>query len=170
MGTGQLAQTAIEILEWNGDITDVIWNPFTSLSWFFGEILGNPIRFWSTLVIFFIRLIAIIWVIKDSTARSSSFWFHFLSVLFVIVLGPIFGVLLYVAIRPQWWKWDKTPRRDILFQSIQVCENCGNFNDIEHKYCTSCGESLQNTCRECQNSYPKSYAYCPFCGAPRLED
>ena len=57
-------------------------------------------------------------------------------------------------------------RRDTLFQKIQECENCGEFNQIDHMYCTSCGESLHTTCRECQCKYSKSYSYCPNCGAP----
>jgi hypothetical protein len=170
METWDLAQTAINILEWSWDITDVIWNPFTSPEWILGTILWSPIRLRSTLILCFLWIVAIIWTAKDSGARSSSLWFQFLSVLLVVALGPVFGILLYVAIRPQWWKWDKTPWRDTSFQSIQVCDNCGNFNNIEHKYCTSCWESIQDTCRECQNKYPKCYAYCPHCGAPRLEE
>ena len=167
---GELTQVAINVLEWSGSITDVIWNPFSSSQWFFTTIIQSPIWFRSALIISFLWIIAIIWTAKDSNARGSSFWFQALSVLFVIILGPIFGILLYISIRPQWRKWDKTPWRDVSFQSVQVCENCGNFNNIEHKYCTSCGENLQNTCRECQHKYPKCYAYCPHCGAPRLEE
>ena len=170
METGDLAQTTIAILEWSWDITDIIWNPFTSSEWFFWVIWNNPVWRWSALIIFFLRICALIWTIKDSNARSSSFWFQLLSALCVIILGPIFGLLLYIAIRPQWWKRDKTPRRDTLFQNIHVCENCWNFNQIDHAYCTCCGENLQTSCRECQQKYSKSYAYCPHCGAPRLEE
>ena len=170
METGGLAQATIALIEWSGNITDVVWNPFSWSEWFITTILQSPIRLRSTLIICFLRIIAIIWTAKDSGARHPSFRFQLLSVLFVVILGPIFGILLYIAIRPQWWKWDKSSWRDVSFQSVQICENCGNFNNIEHKYCTSCGENLQNTCRECQHKYPKCYAYCPHCGAPRLEE
>lgn len=170
METGELAQTTIAILEWSWNITDIIWNPFTSSQWFFSVIFNNPIWLWLALVIFFLRICALTWTIKDACSRSSSFWFQLLATILIIILWPIFGLLLYIAIRPQWRKWDKTPRRDTFFQNIQVCENCGNFNKIDHACCTSCGESLQTSCRECHHKYPKSYAYCPHCGAPRLEE
>jgi len=170
METWELAQTAISLLESDWNISDVIWNPFNSSEWLLNVILNNPVRLRSTIIVFFLWIISLIWTIKDANARSWSFWFPFLSAIIVILLTPIFGLPLYIAIRPQWWNWDKTPWRNTLFQSIQVCENCGNFNNIEHAYCTSCWEILQNTCRECQNLYPKCYAYCPHCGAPRLEE
>ena len=170
METGELAQATIAILEWSWNIEDIIWNPFTSSEGFLNTILQNPIRFWLSVVIFFLWICALIWAIKDSNARSSSFRFQLLSALLVILLGPIFWVLLYIAIRPQWWQWDKTPRRDILFKQIQVCENCWDFNDIQHEYCINCWEALQNTCRECQKKYSKNYSYCPHCWAPRIEE
>lgn len=169
MESGDLAQTAITILEWSWDITDVIWNPFTSSEWFFASIFQSSIRFWSALIVFFLRIIALIWTIKDSNARSRSALFQFLSALIVIFLGPIFGLLLYIAIRPQWWKRDKTPRRDTTYHQIHPCENCWNLNDIANAYCVYCGECLQTSCRECRKKYSKSYGYCPFCGAPNLD-
>lgn len=170
METGQLAQATIDILEWNWAITDVIWNPLTSSEWFFGTILNNPIRFRASIIISVLRIIALIWTIKDSNARSWSMWFQFLSALIIVILGPIFGTLLYIAIRPQWWKRDKTPRRDVLFQNIQECDSCGHFNHLENTYCVNCWEYLRSECRECQSNYPKSYSYCPNCGAPNLPD
>ena len=169
METWELAQAAINILEWSWDITDVIWNPFSSTEWILNTILQSSFWFWSAIAIFLLWLAVLIRVIKDSNARSSSFWFQLLSILLIIAFTPIFWLLLYIAIRPQWWKWDKTPWRDISFQKIQVCENCWEFNKIEHLYCTSCWESLHTTCRECQTKYSKSYSYCPNCWAPLLE-
>lgn len=170
METGQLAQVAIDIIDWSWDITDVIWNPLSSSEWFLDTIVNNPVRFRFAITISFFRLIALIRTIKDANARSSSIIFLLLSALIVMILGPVFGVLLYIAIRPQWWKWDKTPWRDISFQNIQVCDNCWNFNRIENNYCINCWECLQSECRECQNIYPKSYSYCPDCGAPNLQE
>ena len=169
METWELTQTAINILEWSGDITNVIWNPFTSSEWVLSTILQSSFRFRTAIVIFLLWLAVLIWVVKDSSSRSSSFWFQLLAVLLIIAFTPIFWLLLYIAIRPQWWKWDKTEWRDTLFQKVQTCENCWNFNQIENLYCTSCWESLHITCRECQYKYSRSYSYCPNCGAPSLE-
>lgn len=170
METGELAQATIALLEWSWNIEDVIGNPFSSSESFFNVILQNQFWFRFAVVIFFLWLTALIRVIKDSNARSSSFRFQMLSALLVIFLTPIFWILLYIAIRPQWWKWDKSPWRDVAFQQIQACENCWSFNNIENAYCINCWECLQNTCRECSKKYSKSYAYCPNCWAPRMEE
>ena len=170
METGELTQVAINILEWSWDIADIIWNPFSSSEWILNTILQNSIRFWSAIVIFLLRLSILIRVIKDANARSSSFRFQLLAVFLIVAFTPIFWLLLYIAIRPQWWKWDKTPWRDTLFQKSQICENCWEFNQIDHLYCTFCWESLHISCRECQNKYPKTYSYCPNCWAPQLEE
>ena len=170
MESGELTQAAINMLEWGENIWDVIWNSFSSGEWFFSTIFQNDIRLWCAIIIFLIRMSALIWVIKDANARSSSFWFQLLSAIIVLLFTPIFWILLYIAIRPQWFKRDKTPRRDTLFQATQICENCWEFNHIENLYCTSCGESLHTTCRECQTKYSKNYAYCPNCWAPSLEE
>lgn len=170
METGDFAQTAINIIEWSWNITDVIWNPFTSAEWVLNTIIDSPFWFRTAIIIFLLWLAVLIRTIKDASARSSSFWFQLISVLLIIGFTPIIWLLLYIAIRPQWWKRDKTPRRDTLFQKTQTCENCWEFNKIDHLYCTSCWESLHTTCRECQNKYSSSYSYCPNCGAPRLEE
>ena len=167
METGELTQAAINILEWN---TDAISNPFSSSEWFFSTILQNDVRLCGAIAIFLIRISALIWVIKDANARSSSFWFQLLSAIIILLFSPVFGILLYIAIRPQWRKWDKTAWRETLFQTTQICENCWEFNRIENSYCTSCWESLSTTCRECEKKYSKNYAYCPNCGAPSLEE
>lgn len=169
METWELTQTAINILEWSWDIIDTIWNPFTSSEWFFSAIMDNSVRFRWAIVIFLLRLAILVRVIKDSTARSYSFWFQLLSVFLIIAFTPILWLILYIAIRPQWWRWDKTARRDTLFQKSQICENCWEFNQINNLYCTKCWETLHTTCHECQNKFSNSYSYCPNCGAPSLE-
>jgi len=170
METWELAQVAINVLEWSWNITDVIWNPFSSIEWFFSTIRDSSFRFRTALTIFLVWLSILIRVIKDANARSSSFWFQLLSVLLIIGFTPIIWLLLYIAIRPQWWKWDKTPWRDTLFSKLQFCENCGEFNQSTNLYCTHCWESLHTTCRECQSKYSISHSYCPNCGAPHLDE
>jgi hypothetical protein len=169
METGEIIEV-INKLEWSWDIMDVIWNPFTSSEWFLNEIMQNSVRFRFAVSIALIRIAILIRTIKDANARSSSFWFQLLSVFLIIGFTPIIWLLLYIAIRPQWWKRDKTPRRDTMFQDIQFCDNCGSFNQMSNLYCTSCWESLHTTCRECQSKYSKSYDYCPNCGAPYIEE
>lgn len=169
MGTGELVETVDALLEWSWSIEEVINTSFFSSN-FLNIILENKVLLCVSIVVSFLWVCALIWAIKDASARSSSFGFVLLSALIVILLTPIFGLPLYIAIRPQWWKRDKAPRRDISFKTIQTCENCWIINSISHLYCTNCWEPLHTTCRECGSKYSKSYSYCPHCGAPRLED
>ena len=157
METGDFAQVAIAALEWN-------------TQWIIDIFIENSLRFRLAIIIFLLRIATLIRVIKDSNARSWSFRFQLLSIFLIIAFTPIFWLLLYIAIRPQWWKRDKTPRRDTHFQNIQICENCWEFNKIEHSFCINCWESIQTNCRECQKKYSKSYKYCPYCWAPNLEE
>jgi hypothetical protein len=113
--------------------------------------------------------VSLIRVIKDANARSSSGGFQFVSILMILFLTPIFGLPLYYACRPQGWKWDKTPRRQALLASLQVCENCHTLNSIAYTCCATCGEKLKTECRECAEWYVSSYEYCPFCGAPNID-
>ena len=152
METWDLTQTTINILEWTWDIIETIWNPFTSPEWFFNAIMDNSVRFWWAVITFLLRLAILIWVI-----------------FLIIAFTPIIWLILYIAIRPQWWRWDKTARRDTLFQKSQICENCWEFNQINNLYCTKCWEALHTTCHECQNKFSNSYSYCPNCWAPSLE-
>jgi len=85
-------------------------------------------------------------------------------------LTPIFGLPLYIAFRPQGWKWDTTVWREALLTQLQICPNCQNLNASEHVCCVYCGERLQVTCRECGKAYASAYEYCPECGAPHLEN
>ena len=170
METWLLIQTSMNALELTWDMEEVFLNPFSFFEWFRDSILDSSFRFFVALLIFLVWLAILIWTVKDASARSSSFWFQLLSVFLVVWFTPIVWLLLYIAIRPQWWKWDKAPWRDTLYQNVQICENCGEFNDIHNLYCTKCGESLHFICHECQNKISYNYSYCPNCGAPRLDE
>jgi len=168
METWQIAQTALDILEGSWNIMENIWDSIKS-EWFWDTIFQNDIRFRFAIIIFLLRLSILIRVIKDSNARSSSFWFQILSIFLIIAFTPIFWLILYIAIRPQWRKWDKTPRRDNILQITQECGSCWEINQISNLYCTYCWDCLHTTCRECQTKYSKNYSYCPNCWAPFLE-
>ena len=111
----------------------------------------------------------LIWVIKDANARSDRGSFLFFSIVIIMLLTPIFGLPLYVACRPQGFKRDKRPWRELAYASLQECPNCHDVNLLSHKCCVSCGDSLQHPCRECGESYVSSYGYCPYCGAPNID-
>ena len=108
-------------------------------------------------ILVFFWIIAIIRTAKDISARTESSFFHIISVLLVTILTPIIGIPLYLAIRPIWYKRDKTSRRDSCLSNSSICQNCWTLNPKEYKNCIKCGEE-----------YPYSYHYCPSCWAPNI--
>ena len=120
-------------------------------------------------IVIFFWIIAIIRTAKDISARTDSSFFHIISVLFITLLTPIIGLPLYLAIRPIWYKWDKTSWRDSCLSSSCVCQSCWTLNPKEYKNCIKCGEKLVVTCKECNKEYPNEYRYCPSCWAPNIE-
>jgi hypothetical protein len=128
----------------------------------------NDIWLLGGLLFFFFWIVALIWVIKDVNARSQNLGFQFLAVVMILLFTPLLGLPLYIACRPQGWKWDKTPWRTALLASLQECGNCHTLNPVEHTCCTACGDTLKTECRECEEWYAYSYGYCPFCWAPHI--
>ena len=120
-------------------------------------------------ILAFLWIIIIIWTAKDISARTDSSFFHIISILFVTLLTPIIWLPLYLAIRPIWYKWDKTSWRDSCLSSSCVCQNCWTLNPKEYKNCIKCWEKLVVVCKECDNEYPNEYRYCPNCWAPNIE-
>ena len=57
--------------------------------------------------IIFIRVIVIIWVLKDSNYRSSSTIFCLFSLLLVTLWTPVIGLPIYLAIRPLGYKHER---------------------------------------------------------------
>ena len=121
------------------------------------------------LIVFF-RIIAIIWTAKDISARSDSTFFHIISVLLVTLLTPIIWIPLYLAIRPIWYKRDKTLRRDSCISNSSLCQNCWTLNPKEYTNCIKCWEKIKTKCKECDNEYPYTYHYCPSCWAPNINN
>lgn len=119
-------------------------------------------------ILVFFWIIAIIRTAKDISARSDSSFFHIISVLLVTLLTPIIWIPLYLAIRPIWYKRDKTSWRDSCLSNSCECQNCWTLNPKEYKNCIKCWEKLITKCKECENEYPCNYYYCPNCWAPNI--
>jgi hypothetical protein len=155
-------------------VSDVVTDfrlPVENLREFFsGDFIAwNDVWLVGGLIFFFFWIVILIWVIKDVNARSQSFGFQLLAVVFILFLTPLFGLPLYLACRPQGWKRDKTPWRQVALGTLQECKNCHTLNSVEHTCCIACGDVLKVECRECGEWYVRTYGYCPFCGAPNID-
>lgn len=121
-------------------------------------------------IVAFFRIVSLIYVIKDSNARSQNMGFQFLSIIIILALTPIFWLPLYFAIRPAGFKRDRTLWRDILELKAANCSNCWSLQSITNNCCTKCWEVMKTSCRECWERYNSLDEYCLYCGAPNIWD
>ncbi|MDR0607682.1 MAG: hypothetical protein LBG52_05010 [Candidatus Peribacteria bacterium] len=156
----ELSGTVSTVASLDTNLLNTIWEQMTGLTNIRIALGGIFCFFW---------IVTLIRVIKDSNARSEHLGLQVFAVMMVIILTPIFGLPLYIACRPQGRKRDKSNRRTALLATLQTCPNCRALNPIDHTCCTMCGDVLHQTCRECGESYSRSYDYCPICGAPNIE-
>jgi len=47
-----------------------------------------------------------------------------------------------------------------------TCPACGAENQVDHKFCSTCGASLAPTCSSCGATAPAGSRFCPTCGSP----
>lgn len=125
---------------------------------------------WTTIIIvvIFLRIISIIRVAKDISARTNSHTLQIISILLVTFLSPIIWLPIYHILKPIWYKKDKMPRREAFISTMTICQNCQTLNSKEHKCCIQCWEKLKIICKECGTDYPHNYHYCPKCWAPNI--
>ncbi len=112
----------------------------------------------------FLHFFVVVWVAKDIFHRSKSIIFQIISLIIVFFL-PLYGLLLYILIRPYDTISEKTIKNLYLYMKLFECSECGAFNKDEFKYCHSCGADLkkQKKCSACKKNYNYYFNYCPFC-------
>jgi len=121
------------------------------------------------IVCIFLRLISVIRVAKDVSARTNNTLLQIVSILLVTFFSPIIWLPLYHIIKPIWYKKDKMPRREACITNATICQNCGVLNPKDYKCCINCWKKLTIKCKECDTEYPHNYHYCPKCGGPNIE-
>jgi ribosomal protein L40E len=62
-----------------------------------------------------------------------------------------------------------TSSRKVMVNQVIICQNCAGRNPIEHKFCSSCGQSLypppQIECQKCKADNPATMNFCGYCGS-----
>lgn len=102
----------------------------------------------------------ILWVAKDISWRTDNFWLQLTSILLLLFLTPLFGLPLYLLLRPL--QVETSREDDVEFYA--VCFSCNQANDKAFEYCVYCGETLKIACPACKKSVGIEYAYCAWCG------
>lgn len=147
----------------------VVINSSSPISWLLhGQWVSTGIQVAIVLFVIF-RILSIIWVARDSLARTDKISIQILWIIFVTLFSPLVGLPIYLTFRPIRYSHDKLPRREAAVMNLIVCFNCGALNPKEHHYCLACGEALKIKCKQCGKNFPHSYGYCSDCGAPNIE-
>ncbi len=120
------------------------------------------------IILIFLRIVSIIRVAKDISARTNSSLLQIICILLVTFFTPIIWLPLYHIIKPIWYKKDQMPRREACISTMTVCQNCETLNPKEYKCCINCWKTLKIKCKECNTDYPHDYHYCPKCWAPNI--
>ncbi len=116
-----------------------------------------------------IWLACAIWVIKDITTRSTSIFVQVFSILLIIVLTPVFGLPLYLLIRPRTTLFEQYYEETSLesleeSMSSHHCKNCQEELPHDAKYCSSCGHAQGLHCEACWKPLVAGWKYCMHCG------
>jgi len=127
--------------------------------------------------LFIIWFAVAVWVIKDITTRSTSVIVQSFSLLLIIFFTPIFGLPLYLLIRPRstifeqhyeenWLENFGQPEQEALI----ACSKCEEPIDIDAKFCPHCGTKQFDTCDSCEAKMLLSWKYCTSCGTHRKSE
>lgn len=117
-------------------------------------------------------LACIVWVIKDITSRTYNILVQVAAILLVICFTPIFGLPIYLLIRPKSTLfeqfYEETSLSELTASTQNNCKSCDWLNIVGVKYCIHCGESLEDLCKKCRTPLSKEAKFCGECGQNRL--
>ena len=150
-----------------------VWTIINSSSWDLNYLIQTNGTWFITkaivILFVFLRIIAIIRVAKDISARTQNTFSQIMCILLVTILSPILGLPLYVILRPIHYKRDKIPRREAQAMTLLPCYNCSALNLQDNHYCTNCGEPLKLKCKKCGHSCSYNHTYCEKCWWPNFD-
>lgn len=111
----------------------------------------------------------VIWVGRDIINRTNNILFQVFVILLNVVL-PVFGLILYLIIRPSKTLLEKYyEEMEYQFLAEQAsgeedCPKCEASVSSDFLYCPSCAEKVKNSCWNCDHIYLSKYVVCPYCG------
>ncbi len=114
-------------------------------------------------------LAVVVWAWRDIRARSRSGWAAFFTVILVALL-PIFGLVIYVLLRPRQTliaKYDQALEQEALLQQIEdkpVCPTCSRPTQANWFLCPTCHTHLRQPCPVCNSPLELHWDICPYCG------
>lgn len=132
-------------------------------------VLGYVALFWIALII---------WVTKDITNRTNNLLYQILSIFLIIFLTPLFGLVIYLIIRPSRTLIEKfyeeaeftMLKKDEQDFMHEHCPHCQTKVHKEFNYCTGCGQKVKKICTSCARDIMINWSSCPFCGTKQIDE
>lgn len=116
--------------------------------------------FWGALVV---------WVIKDITNRTTNLLLQVIAILLVLVFTPLFGLPIYLLIRPRstiFEQYYEDAELETLESEEQThtCFSCNAAIERDFHFCPYCRVELRKNCISCEHLIQKNWQLCPYCG------
>lgn len=121
----------------------------------------------------------IIWVVKDITNRTTNIFLQIMSILVVILFTPIFGLPIYLLIRPRSTIFEKYYEEgefeddeiemeeeidEDISKNIYPCPKCWKDVSDDFRFCPYCEAKLIKECSKCGKEIKIDRKVCPYCG------
>jgi hypothetical protein len=114
-------------------------------------------------------LASIVWCYHDIRTRTLDIYVRLFAILLVALL-PLFGVLLYMVLRPHETldeAYERSLSEEALLREIEqadYCPACGHRSHSDYLVCPNCQTQLRTTCTECGRVNEFHWPVCPYCG------
>lgn len=107
----------------------------------------------------------VIWVVRDITNRSESLIVQTFSILLVVAFTPVFGLPIYLLIRPRSTIFERYYEEVGLAENgARVCDRCEREVGDAYRYCPYCRNELLSACPECGELIERDWEHCAYCG------
>ena len=116
----------------------------------------------------------IIWSFRDMRRRTRDPFAQILAALVVAAL-PIFGLIIYMILRPPETlseAYERALEEEALLQEIEErpsCPGCSRIVQSDWVVCPHCHTYLKKGCPNCERPIELHWAICPYCAAPQQE-
>ncbi len=116
----------------------------------------------------------IIWALRDMRLRSRDPFAQLLAALLVAVL-PIFGVFIYLILRPPQTLaelYERALEEEALLQAIEersTCPGCSRTVQANWLVCPYCHTRLKKVCPDCNSLMELNWNLCPYCGNQHID-
>ena len=112
----------------------------------------------------------IIWVIKDITNRTTNILVQTLSIFIILFFTPIFGLPIYLLIRPRATLFEQYYEEEEVEESVDEleefyhCPGCNHKVSRDFKFCPKCALELTVSCLSCRKQIHTDWTLCRYCG------